>query len=188
MLLPWFQGPSAEAVETAEWVLAARQGASWAFERLYRRHLPLVHGILLGRCRAARAEELAQECFALAFAQLTQLREAHKFAGWVAQIARRLAAAERIAPEQGAEWDALPDPAQSPEHAAESARVLQALRRLPEAYRETLILRLVEGLSGPEIAALTGLRPGSVRVNLHRGMARLRAQLGLAQTEHDDEA
>ena len=38
--------------------------------------------------------------------------------------------------------------------------------------------RLVEGLSGPEIAARTGLTPASVRVNLCRGMAMLRAQLG----------
>ena len=56
---------------------------------------------------------------------------------------------------------------------------LRAIRRLPEAYRETLVLRLVEGLSGPEIASLTGMTPESVRVNLHRGMARLRDALGM---------
>ena len=38
-------------------------------------------------------------------------------------------------------------------------------------------LRLVEGLSGPEIAARTGLTHGSVRVNLHRGMSLLRPLL-----------
>ena len=54
---------------------------------------------------------------------------------------------------------------------------LAALRALPEAYRETLVLRLVEGLSGAEIAERTGLTPGSVRVNLHRGMALLRIAL-----------
>ena len=56
--------------------------------------------------------------------------------------------------------------------------VLAAIRRLPEAYRETLVLRLVEGLTGPEIAERTGLQPGSVRVNLHRGMQMLRVALG----------
>jgi RNA polymerase sigma-70 factor (ECF subfamily) len=44
------------------------------------------------------------------------------------------------------------------------------------------MLRLVEGMSGQQIADLTGLTPASVRVNLHRGMARLRAALGLAPT------
>lgn len=55
--------------------------------------------------------------------------------------------------------------------------VLAAIRSLPEAYREPLILRLVEGMTGPEIAERTGLTPGSVRVNLHRGMRQLREKL-----------
>ena len=49
-----------------------------------------------------------------------------------------------------------------------AAAILDAIRALPDAYRETLILRLVEGMTGPEIAARTGLTHGSVRVNLHR--------------------
>jgi RNA polymerase sigma-70 factor (ECF subfamily) len=54
---------------------------------------------------------------------------------------------------------------------------LEIIRALPVAYRETLVLRLVEGLTGPEIAERTGLTPASVRVNLHRGMALLREKL-----------
>src|SRR5436309_14727940 len=52
----------------------------------------------------------------------------------------------------------------------EAAMVLSVVRGLPDAYREPLILRLVEGMTGPEIAARTGLTHGSVRVNLYRGM------------------
>ena len=63
---------------------------------------------------------------------------------------------------------------------AEAQRALAAIRALPEAYRETLVLRLVEGLSGPEIAAVTGLTPESVRVNLHRGFRLLRERLGVS--------
>jgi RNA polymerase sigma-70 factor (ECF subfamily) len=59
----------------------------------------------------------------------------------------------------------------------EARLLLTEVRRLPEAYRETLVLRFVEGLTGPEIAELTGLTPGSVRVNLHRGVELLRARL-----------
>ena len=55
--------------------------------------------------------------------------------------------------------------------------MLEIIRSLPEAYRETLVLRLVEGMNGPEIAARTGLTPASVRVNLHRGMKLLRRKL-----------
>ena len=66
-----------------------------------------------------------------------------------------------------------------PNKAIAEREVLAALRELPHAYRETLVLRLVEGMTGPEIAEKTGLQPGSVRVNLHRGMKLLRRRLGV---------
>ena len=59
--------------------------------------------------------------------------------------------------------------------------ILDVIRNLPEAYRETLVLRLVEGMTGPEIALRTGLTAASVRVNLHRGMKLLREKLGLEE-------
>ena len=59
----------------------------------------------------------------------------------------------------------------------EAFEILELIKTLPEAYRETLILRLVEGMTGPEIAARTGLTPESVRVNLCRGMKMLRELL-----------
>ena len=60
--------------------------------------------------------------------------------------------------------------------------MLTAIRTLPDAYREPLILRLVEGMTGPEIAARTGLTPASVRVNLHRGLKQLRERLGMGDS------
>ena len=65
---------------------------------------------------------------------------------------------------------------------AKAEEILAIIRTLPDAYRETLVLRLVEGMTGPEIAASTGLTPASVRVNLHRGMKLLRAKLGLKES------
>jgi len=63
----------------------------------------------------------------------------------------------------------------------EAREILKVIRALPDAYRETLVLRLVEGLTGPEIAGQTGLTPESVRVNLHRGMKLLREKLGIKE-------
>ena len=67
----------------------------------------------------------------------------------------------------------------SPEVAAEAAAAIAAIQELPEAYRETLAMRLIAGMSGPEIATITGLTPDSVRVNLHRGFRLLRERLGV---------
>lgn len=171
-------GAPINAFDVARAVREARRGSQSAFAQLHRRFAPLVHGILIGRFRPALADELTQECFALAFARLAQLKEEHKFGPWIATIARRMPPAT-AAEVTAAEVPERASTAASPEDRAEAARVLRALAALPEAYRETLALRLVEGLGGAEIAALTGLTPESVRVNLHRGMAKLRAALGL---------
>ena len=61
----------------------------------------------------------------------------------------------------------------------EAREILTAIRSLTETYRETLVLRLVEGMTGAEIAEQTGLTPESVRVNLHRGMKLLKEKLGI---------
>jgi RNA polymerase sigma-70 factor, ECF subfamily len=61
----------------------------------------------------------------------------------------------------------------------EAKEVLKIIRSLPESYRETLVLRLVEGMTGNEISEQTGLTPESVRVNLYRGMQLLREKLGI---------
>lgn len=171
--------------DLARRVRSAARGDAAAQTWLYRRFLPWVHGLLIARFRPAIADELTQECFATAFQRLHQLREPAHFGAWIGTIARH----QRHASEDEQTLDAadlVHDVASNPEHHAEALRMLAAIRALPPAYRETLVLRLVEGLSGPEIAELTGLDPGSVRVNLHRGMRKLRAALGLSSLESDD--
>jgi RNA polymerase sigma-70 factor, ECF subfamily len=175
--------------ELVRWISLAQAGSQSAFGLIYRRFAPMVHAILLGRFRVAIADELTQECFATAFAQLKSLREAAKFGPWIAAIARRARASDHAlgahGPEHAPALDDRADADASLEQSAEVTQVLRKLHQLPEAYRETLLMRLVEGLSGPEIAELTGLTAASVRVNLHRGMAKLRDALGLAASGLD---
>lgn len=166
--------------DIARQVQDARQGSQAAFAWLYRTFAPLVHAIHLGTTSRARAEELTQETFVAAFGKLDQLREPARFGPWIAMIARRTRPATTREERELADADDPAWPGSGPESTAQAGEALRAIQHLPEAYRETLILRLVEGLSGPEIAALTGLTPQSVRVNLHRGMARLRSALGIA--------
>jgi len=156
-------------------VRAAQTGDRGAFDALYRRFGRMVHGILLAHGPREEAEDLVQEVFVKAWSRLGDLREPAAFGAWLARMARHRATdALRGRREVEPIADALP--AEDSTH-AEALAVMRIVHALPEAYRETLVLRLVEGLSGPEIAELTGLSPGSVRVNLHRGVALLRERL-----------
>ncbi|MFT3763177.1 MAG: sigma-70 family RNA polymerase sigma factor [Pseudoxanthomonas sp.] len=164
---------------TAATVAAARAGDGAAMDRLFRRFAPVVHGVLLGYVQRADADDLTQDVFETVLARLPELREDAAFPGWVVGIARHAAldAKRRRPPTVGDAALERAAVAGGVEERLDADRALRAVRALPEAYRETLLLRLVEGLTGPEIAARTGLTPGSVRVNLHRGMALLRDAL-----------
>lgn len=159
-------------------MVAARGGDRDAFGELYQRFARAVHGVLITRVPGKDADDLVQDVFLHAWPRLRELREPAAFGGWICAIARRRAMDHfrRARPA-----DELTDTVASsdrPDVTAEAHAALEAIRALPEAYRETLVLRLVNGLSGPEIAAATGLTPDSVRVNLHRGFKLLRERLG----------
>jgi RNA polymerase sigma-70 factor (ECF subfamily) len=168
-------------------ILAAQGGDRAAFGRLYGRYARMVHGIALAHLRAQDADDVVQEAFVRALHQLHTLRDVHAFGGWLASIARHLIVdTVRRTRDQVETQDELPS-RDNPHHALEAQRALDAIRRLPEAYRDTVMLRLVEGMTGPEIAERTGLTPASVRVNLHRGMKLLRARLEAVgpETHHE---
>lgn len=179
--------PDPNLAERPAWVAAvelAGRGDKAAFQRLYREFGPTVHGLLLARVDHASADDLTQEVFMRAWQRLDKLHDPHAWPAWLATIARNLAVDHlRSTRRPGT----LPPESELPAASADVAittqaeQLLQIIRELPHAHAEPLILRLVEGLSGPEIAARTGLSPGYVRVNLHRGMKLLRARLG----EHD---
>jgi RNA polymerase sigma-70 factor (ECF subfamily) len=169
----------APATDAAALVEAARGGDRAAFGELYQRYARMVHGILIARVPRVDVDDLVQDVFLHAMRQLAALRDAAAFGGWLAVIARnrgndhlrQTRATEPL--DEAATATAAGDGTAS----LEAQAVLRALRTLPEAYRETLALRLIEGMTGPEIAAATGLTPASVRVNLHRGMKQLRDRL-----------
>jgi RNA polymerase sigma-70 factor (ECF subfamily) len=167
----------AHAAEDADLVSQARTGNEAAFSDLYRRYGRVVHGLLLARMPAADVDDLVQEVFLTAWRRLDSLRDPAAFGGWLAMIARNRAADFHRRAIESVE---LPDTLEARDATAERVEalaVLEVVRRLPDAYRETLVLRLVEGMSGPEIAERTGLTAASVRVNLHRGMKLLREKL-----------
>jgi RNA polymerase sigma-70 factor (ECF subfamily) len=162
-------------------IRAVAAGDEDAFSRLYAGYVRMVHAILLGRVPRCDVDDLVQDVFISAYTRIGELRDAAAFGGWIAAIARNRAtdylrqSREHVElPEELAGGDPIE---------AETLAILDVVRKLPEAYRETLLMRLVEGMSGNEIAERTGLTPASVRVNLHRGMKLLREKLGWQRHE-----
>ena len=160
-------------------VRAVLEGDRDGFAGLYDLYAPLVHGILLARVPRAEVDDLVQDIFLHAFKKLHTLRDESAFGPWIAMIARNRAVdfhrRSKVTVEINDELRG------SDTHDSKAREILELIRGLPEAYRETLVLRLVEGMTGPEIAARTGLTAASVRVNLHRGMKLLREQLGFTE-------
>ncbi len=169
----------------------ARRGDRAAFASLHEQYTPMVHGMLLARVGMNDADDLVQEVFLHAMRKLPTLRDSAAFGPWLATITRNLAV--RLFRERrrrvNVAQHVIAKPASGSERRAargEAERVLEVIRSLPKAYKETLILRLVEGLTGPQIATCTGLTEGSVRVNLNRGMNMLREKLGMMVQPEDD--
>ena len=176
--------PATEMQDDGALVSSAREGDRAAFGLLYDRYGRMVHGILLCRVPPREVDDLVQEVFLAALRQLHALRDASRFGAWLATITRnrandyfRKSGPEAAVTEPVSEEQTEGRPS-NPAEAQEAALILAVVRTLPDAYREPLILRRVEGLTGPEIAARTGLTHGSVRVNLCRGMQMLREKLG----------
>lgn len=160
-------------------VSAALEGDRDGFGRLYHLYAPLVHGILLARVPRDEVDDLVQDIFLHVFRKLNTLRDPEAFGPWIAMITRNRAVDfhRRTRPTV----EITDDVGGSNTSDSRATEILELIRTLPDAYRETLVLRLVEGMTGPEIAARTGLTPASVRVNLHRGMKLLRQKLGFTE-------
>lgn len=160
-------------------VARARGGDAQAFGALYEAHGAAVHAVLLARVPRADADDLTQEVFVTAWRRLGELRDDGAIAAWLLAIARRRAIDwSRERGRRGArDREAAREHGVPGDEGARADGVLEVVRGLPERYREALLMRLVAGLNGRQIAARLGMTEGSVRVCLHRGMRLLRERL-----------
>src|SRR2546426_6007917 len=119
----------------AETIRAVASGDQDAFARLYADYVRMVHAIVLGRVPRRDVDDLVQDVFLTAYTRVAELRDPAAFGGWIAAIARNRATDHlRQSREQVELPEDLPggDPIQ-----AETFAVLEVIRKLPEAYRET---------------------------------------------------
>jgi len=146
---------ASEPSEDAMLVDAARDGDRAAFGRLYDRYARMVHGLLLAKVPLSEVDDLVQDVFMIALRRLSTLRESGSFGAWLAAIARNRSHDyhRRSVPEDQL-TDDTPDQAieiktASGEPERPAAAILEVVKSLPAVYKETLILRLVEGMTGP---------------------------------------
>lgn len=129
----------------------------------------------------AEAEDLVQETYERAWRSLGQLRDDGAAKGWLFTTLRREHARlyERQRPELSkVEIDDVADRRRDFDDSTEAHVLRVALGRLAAEYREPLVLQVVGGFNGEEIAGMLGLNVNTVNVRLFRARQRLREQLG----------
>jgi RNA polymerase sigma-70 factor (ECF subfamily) len=171
-------------------VQAALRGDTSAFGALVERYWNMIFALALTRIGdPVEAEDVAQESFIKAYSQLYTLRKPSRFAGWLSKIAlqqstnsvRRTIRCKTAFGYTATSVEQLDQqPAQvNPPGLTDSQIhfIRHAVARMPEKFRQLVIMRFVAGLSAVQIAEKLGKRPGTIRVWLHRAYNILRKDL-----------
>ena len=173
--------------QSSTWDTHATYGsATHAFEQMYTDYRPVIQRYVLGMCSdPVLAEELAQEVFVRAAANVLLFRGECSISTWLHRIARNTYLSwverQRDAEIDTEEFNALPEigGAYDPEArliaSEQRATIRRALAMLPERQRTIVLLRDLQGLSYAEIAAILDMSLAAVKVNLHRARLSFRA-------------
>ena len=162
-----------------------RQGDHRAAGRLLERYLRACRAVALAVTGdEADADDVCQDAFVAAIERIDGCREPHRFGAWLMQIVRNSARdhlrsrARTVLSIDGMEIEsARASPAAEAESGDATARLLGAIRELPEDRREVLLLHDLEGWTHREIAERMGLPPGTVRSHLHHARRHVRGLL-----------
>ena len=192
-------GPSAAQVADEQTLLEGlRHGDPAAFETLVRAYTPRLLAVarrMLGNDEDAR--DAVQDGFLNAFRAIDRFEGQSKLSTWLHRIVvnaslmklrtRRRKPEESLEPllpafvEDGhhaEQFSAWSEPADKLAERAEIGEtVREAIRSLPESYREVLVLRDIEELNTEETARALGISPNAVKIRLHRARQALRTVL-----------
>jgi RNA polymerase sigma-70 factor (ECF subfamily) len=168
-------------------VVLAASGDTAAFERVYRAHVPRVHGLARRMAGADAADELTQDVFVRVWQKLGTFRGESSFGTWLHRLAvnviverfrtlgvrrdRFLADGEPVLEVTAAPVRARPDLAMDLE---------SAMTELPPGARTIFVLHDVEGYRHEEIATMLGISAGTSKSQLHRARHTLRGLLNRA--------
>ncbi len=176
--------------EVGSLVQRAQKGDREAFGILVEQFQPTVQAVALRRLgNVSEAMELTQDVFLHVLRRIDQLREPERFAGWLRQVAVRMAInrATRRVPPSTIETSVLEatcgqddEPIEAMISRERAERLWEAMGRLKPLDRETLIAFYIRGLSLLEIADELDVPLGTVKRRLHTARKRLRIELEAA--------
>src|SRR3954452_5555606 len=183
---------SAELSGRARLVRAAAGGDQDAFERLLRPAGDRLRGIARKILRDPdAAEDALQQAVIQAWRDLPRLRDPERFDAWLSKLLvsacyqearrnRRFAASvDPLAPESAQDDDV--------EAMADRERIEQAFLVLSPSHRAVVVLHHYAGLPLAEVAAVTGIAPGTARSRLHYALRTRRAALEAADRPQVEE-
>jgi len=161
---------------------ASASASDLSFEGMVRRYWRDLHSYAYRLCHNRHtAEDLVQESLTRAFRAFDKLENEEAARGWLFTILRRENARrfERYRPiESDITAEEIGADDRTCDTSTEAFVLRRAIRDLPDAYREPLILQVIHGYSQQEIAARLGLSSAGVGTRLFRARQKLRAALG----------
>jgi len=188
--------PEAAEGHSGDLLLAHRALAREAddFRVIIKTHNQRLYRIARGVVRNdAEAEDIVQEAYMRAFANLGAFRGEASHSTWLSRIVinealGRLRKRKRVVamPENPeaeiirfplSDWNTGDDPERTMAQRQILALVERATDSLPDIYRVVFVARVIEGLSMEETADLLGVRPETVKTRLHRARSLLRKAL-----------
>jgi len=165
----------------------AQGGDREAFGELVEQFQRTVYAVCLGRLgNPSEAMELTQEVFLHVMRRIDQLREPERFAGWLRQVAVRMAInrATRRVPPPSVETEVLEtacghrdDPLDELIARERARNLYEGLGRLKALDRETLVAFYIRGQSLVEMAESLETPIGTIKRRLHTARKRLKAEL-----------
>jgi RNA polymerase sigma-70 factor (ECF subfamily) len=173
------------AFDEAALIVRLRAGDSAAYDQLFRTH----SGAMTAAARrffgdTGDAAEAVQDAFVAAFKAMSAFEGAAKLSTWLHRITvnacllkLRRRKRSRLVPLDEGTAASAPGCDSAVSQAETCTRVRAGVDQLPEAYRDVIRFRDLEGLSTDETAARLGVKSGAVKTRLHRARQALKTVL-----------
>ena len=168
---------------------AAREGGREAIQTLLRRHWPWLKGLVYGILGSTRdLDDVMQDICLRVITRIRTLREPSSFRAWVATVARREALNYRHRRPMPSAWSDgsatlsppdrhVYDPAEDVEKKELYARMAEAIRGLPEKYREVLVLAHSGELTYAQMAEVLNVPITTMQIRLVRARRMIRDRI-----------